>query len=184
MGYMPPLNDHQPRQGRQRRATSRRTSPRRVVRECDFDNGVTLLPLTTQGQSDVAGRLVGVQGRLEADAHVIRRWFWPIFALAGRRLARPAVPRSRLRRARGRVRDGRPDLLEPGSRVEPAALARSDDATRAAAGSSRAAVLDRLRADVRVRRASRSRAASRSATRLPTTSRGTRGASRRCCWCC
>ena len=102
----------------------------------------------------------------------------------GSRLARPPVSRADVRRAGGRVRHGRPDLLEPGAGVEPAALAVRHDARRAAAAAAGPAVLDRVRAHVRVRRRSRWRAASRSATRSRTTWRATRGARRRCCSSC
>ena len=186
IGYMPPLKAINPS-----KVIAQGYIPKNlgstIVREDDFTNGVTLLPLSTAGPVGLAGRLVDLQGRL-SEPRAARMTAPPLLAAlrASRSgLARPPLPRPGLR-ASSRSRSGRSTRSSRtrcpcGTRCTGSSTTMRARARRAPAG---AAVLDRLRADVRLRRRSRSPAASRSAIRSRTTSRATRGARRRCCSCC
>ena len=104
-----------------------------------------------------------------------RRFFWPSFALPGAvwLVLLFLVPTYAV--ARGRVRHRRPDLLEPGAGLEPAALAVRHDARASSTSCGRASRSGPSSCARSRTSASRSPAASRSATRSRTTSPGTRG---------
>src|SRR3954447_26112734 len=68
-------------------------------------------------------------------------------------LANPSLPRPHVRSRRGRLRDGGPDLLATGPGLEPAPVAVRRDARGARRSRAGPRVLDRLRTDIRVRRA-------------------------------
>ena len=129
LGYMPPLTVINPD-----KVIAQGYIPKNlgstVVRESDFENGVSILPLTAQGQATWQNAWSTLQGRL-AD----RQDSGDSSGRASRSRARSGSScssSSRRTPSRGGVRHDRPDLLEPGAGVEPAALAVRHDAQRAA----------------------------------------------------
>ena len=104
IGYMPPLKVINPS-----KVIAQGYIPKNlgstIVRESDFENGVTHPAAHDAGPGDLAGRVVDVQGRLARP----EREDDPADLLAElrvprRALARPALPRADLRRPGGRVR--------------------------------------------------------------------------------
>ncbi len=68
LGYMPPLKTINPD-----KVIAQGYIPKNlgstIVRESDFENAVSLLPLTTAGAGDLAERVVRFQGRLTVQHH-------------------------------------------------------------------------------------------------------------------